>query len=206
MGDALAQHYDQKVFATALKATKAGTAGPVTGMGAASNDAIGASPTIADFITACYDAQQHFDENDIPDNDRVLFVTPAVYYDLVEDGRFLNRDFGNNNGSQSDAAIMKVAGLPVIKTNNLAKDWSNGGANDLATERAGAATTDYDVDASNIMGLVLQRQALGAAHLMDISTESEYSVRHQGDLMVSKMANGMKVLRPECLRSIEAAA
>lgn len=206
MGDALAQHYDQKVFATAVKACADGATGPVAGMGAATRDAIGASPTIQNFVDAVYDAQAALDARDVPENDRVIFVDPATYYDLVNDGRFLNRDFGNTNGSQSNADIMKIAGLPIIKTNNLAKDWSQGGTNDLDVVRAGSQVTDYDVDSTSTKALILQRQALGAVHLMDVSSESEYSVRHQGDLLVSKMANGMDVLRPECLHLIDAAA
>lgn len=199
MGDSLAQAYDQKVFATAIKACVDGASGPIAGFGAATEAALGTTPVIADIVDAIYDAQRLMDERDIPENDRVLFVTPTVYYDMVKDGRVLNRDYGNDAGSQSSASVLKVAGLPVYKTNNLAKDWSNGGANDLVVERAGAAVTDYEVDGSTVKFLVLQRQALGAVHLMDIATESEYSVRHQGDLLVSRMANGMGVLRPECL-------
>lgn len=205
MGDALAQHYDQKVFATAVKACVDGATGAVAGMGAATRDAIGASPTIGVIADAIYDGQATLDKRDIPENDRVVFLDPDTYYEFVKDGRFLNRDFGNDNGSQASATILQIAGLPVVKTNNLAKNWSNGGADDLGTVRAGAAVTDYDVNATTVKALILQRQALGAAHLMDISTESEYSVRHQGDLMVSKMANGMKVLRPECLHLIDGA-
>jgi hypothetical protein len=34
--------------------------------------------------------------------------------------------------------------------------------------------------------------------LMDLSTEMEYSVRHQGTLIVAKYAMGHGILRPEC--------
>lgn len=205
MGDSLAQAYDQKVFATAVKACVDGASGSVAGIGAATRDAIGAAPTISAFVTAVYDAQAAMDSRDIPENDRVIFVDPGTYYDLVDDGRFLNRDFGNSNGSQSGGSILKIAGLPIIKTNNLAKDWSQGGANDLDVVREGAQVTDYDVNASTVKALILQRQALGAVHLMDLASETEYSARHQGTLMLSKMANGMGVLRPDCLHLIDAA-
>jgi len=205
MGDSLAQIYDQKVFALATKACVDGDTGPIAGFGAATRDALGASPAIADIVDAMYDAQKTLDERDIPESDRVAFVTPEVYYAMVNDGRVLNRDYGNG-GSQSGANLPQVAGLTLIKTNNLNKDWSNGGTDDLATVRAGAAITDFDVDASTSKVLIMHRQAIGAVHLMDMSTEAEYSARHQGTLLLAKMANGMGVLRPECLHLLDGAA
>lgn len=207
MGDSLAQAYDQKAFAKATKACLTGATGPVSEMGAATKADLGTTPTIAAIIDAIYDGQRIMDERDIPENDRVLFVTPQVYYDLVSDGRVLNRDYGNADaGSQSSASVLKVAGLSLIKTNNLDKNWANGQANDLNVEREGSVLTEYEADGSSNLFLLMQRQAIGAVHLMDISTESEYSVRHQGDLMVSRMANGMGVLRPECLHMGRSAA
>lgn len=197
MADSLAQAYDTKVFALAVKAcTTAMANAALPEFGSAANETIGAAYATTAFVDAVYAMQANLDENDIPDNDRVLFVPPSVYYDLVNDGRFLNRDYGNNNGSQSDASILKVAGLPLVKTNNLAKNHAN------TVKREGITDSRYDVDATKVKGLILQRQALGAVHLMDIATESEYKIERQGDLMVSKMANGMGVLRPECLRAI----
>jgi len=199
MGDSLAQAYDKKVFALATNACASGTSGPTADHGSASKIDIGASPTISDFVDACYQAQTEMDENDIPEMDRVLFITPKMYYDLVDDGRFLNRDYGNANGSQADASILKVAGLPVVKTNNMAVDHTS-----LNVEREGSTVADFNYNASSFKGLVLQRQALGAVHLMDVSTEAEYKLERQGTLMVSKMANGMGVLRPDCLKGIDA--
>lgn len=199
MGDALAQAYDKKVFGLALKACVDGTASTVPDTTAtASKINIGATPSVSDFVTAVYQAQATLDKNDIPENDRVIFVDPDTYYDLIDDGRFLNRDFGNANGSQANATILQIAGLPIIKTNNLNLNHVN------SVEREGSVVTDYDADARTVKALILQRQALGAVHLMDISSEAEYKIERQGTLMVSKMANGMDVLRPECLIAIDA--
>ena len=206
MSDSLAQAYDQKVFATALKAAFTGATGPIAEMGAATKVDIGATPTAADIVDQLFSAQQYFDEKDVPEMDRVAIVTPAVYYDLVKDGRILNQDYGNgSNGGQARPGSLTVAGLPLVVSNNLNKDWSQGGADDLDVVRAGSQVTDYDVDASNVKALVLQRQALGAVHLMDLAVESEYQIERQGELTVARMANGMGVLRPECIRALNAA-
>lgn len=198
MADSLAQAYDTKVFAMAVKAClDAMDNDALPEFGSAADVDLGTTFDVQTFVDAIYATQAKLDENDIPENDRVLFVPPTVYYALVNDGRFLNRDFGNDgNGSQADARILKVADLPLVKTNNLSRNHAN------AVKREGVTIADFDVDASNVKGLILQRQALGAVHLMDISTESEYKLERQGDLMISKMANGMGVLRPECLRTL----
>jgi len=46
---------------------------------------------------------------------------------------------------------------------------------------------------------------MGTVKLLDLSSEMEYDMRRQGTLMISKMAVGHGVLRPECLYEIRAA-
>lgn len=201
MGDALAQSYDRKAFALALKALEDGATGPIAEMGAATTDEIPNAPTNAEFIDAVFASQQHFDETNIPTEDRVLITTPKRYYSLVQSGEILNQDFGNaGNGSQAEGTVLKVAGLRIRVSNNFAINNVNN------VKRAGATLTDYNVDATLYEGLVMQRQALAAVHLQEIASESEYQMNRQGTLMLSKMANGMGVLRPECLRGIKRAA
>lgn len=201
MADSLAQAYDQHLFAIASKACDAGTAGAVTEQGAATVDAIGASPTTANIIDAIFDSAAYFDQTNIPQNDRVVFLTPAVYWDLIQDGGLLDRDFGNENGSQSGGNIFKVAGMELIPTNNLALNF---GTATLAGQRAGAGVTDYTFDGTSSVALVMQKQALGTVKLMEMSTEKEYQLGRQGTLMVSRYGCGHGVLRPECLRLIDA--
>ena len=200
-GDALAQAYDQHLFAIATKAAVDGTTGAVSEMGPATQDKIGASPALDDIVASIYDSAAYLDKTNVPDGDRVIFVTPDIYYDLVEDGRFLNRDFGNQNGSQAGGTIMRVAGMDIIKSNNLALNF---GTDTLAGQRAGSAITDYTVDGSNTVALILQKQALGAVKLMNLATEKDYQVNRQGTLMVTRMASGMGVLRPDAIRLITA--
>ena len=47
------------------------------------------------------------------------------------------------------------------------------------------------------------KSAVGTVKLMDLSTEAEYSVRYQGTTIVSKMALGTGVLRPEAMIEIQ---
>ncbi|ESZ33218.1 capsid protein [Mesorhizobium sp. L2C067A000] len=203
MGESLAQAYDQHLFAIALKAAKAGTAGAVAEMGVATEDKIGAAPSLTNVVDSIYAAATYFDATNIPANERTVFVTPSLYWDLIQDGSFINRDFGNGGANQNSGGQLKVATFDVVPTNNLAKNF---GVNTLVGKRAGADVTDYTVDGTKALALVMQKQALGTVKLMNLSTEKEYQTSRQGTLMVSRMAVGHGVLRPECIRLISALA
>lgn len=203
MGDALAQAYDQHLFAIAAKAAKAAATGAVPEMGAATEAKIGAAPTLKNIVDAIYASAALFDSTNIPETDRAVFVTPQVYWDLIQDGSFINRDFGNGGANQNSGGQLKVATFEVVPTNNFARNF---GTDTLAGKRAGAGVADYTVDNTKGLALVMQKQALGTVKLMNLSTEKEYQVGRQGTLMVSRMATGHGVLRPECLRLISALA
>mgnify|MGYP003646807522 FL=1 len=204
MGDALAQVYDQNLFGLAFKGIAAGTAGAVTGQGPAVRKPIGtATPTTTQVVDEIFTGAAAFDSTSIPKEDRCVFVTPTIYWDLIQDGSFLDRDFGNDgNGSQATGGLMRVAGFEVIPTNNMA---INHGTDTLSGSQAGSATTDYDINASTYVAMLMQKQALGSVHLMDLASESEYQINRQGTLMVSRMAVGHGLLRPECIYGIDAA-
>ena len=197
MGDALAQTYDRNILSMAVKACRAtAETGAVADMGDASQVALGATPTTTNIIDALYGAAQSFDEGNIPEEGRFALVTPAVYYALVQDDKLVNRDYVSGNGDYADGKILRVAGMEIVKTNNLALDHTaTSGVPNLAK---------YDVDASATRALVMHPTALGCVQLMDVASEAEYDIRRQGTLMVSKMAVGHGVLRPEGL--IELAA
>lgn len=204
MGDSLAQAYDQHLFAIATKAAQDGTTGAITDMPAATWDKIGASPTTSDVVDAIYNGAAHFDATNIPQNDRCVVVTPSIYWDLVQDGSFIDRDFGGDgNGSRSKGGLMRVAGFEVVASNNLDLNF---GTDSLAGSQSGAATTDYTVDGQSSVAMLLQKQALGTVKLMNLATEKDYQTERQGTLMVSRMAVGHGVLRPECIRLIDAVA
>lgn len=202
MGDSLAQAYDQHLFALATKAAQSGTTGAVAEMGPATEVKLGATPTLSQIIDEIYNSAAYFDATNVPENDRFVFVTPSLYWDLVQDGSFLDRDFGNEgNGSKAKGGIYRAAGIEIIPSNNLAKNF---GVSTLAGQTNGAANAKYTVNGLTNVALVVQRQALGTVSLMNLSTEKEYQVGRQGTLMVSRMGVGHDVLRPECIRLLSA--
>jgi len=190
MGDALAQTFDRNLLSMAVKEARTPSSATVADMGVASSVALGATPTTTQIIDGLYSAAETLDVADVAEDDRFVIVTPAVYYALVQDSKLVNRDYVSNNGDYADGKILRVAGMPIVKSNNLALDHTATGTNV-------ANLAKYDVDASATKALVLHKSALGCVKLMDVASESEYDIRRQGTLMVSKMAVGHGILRPE---------
>lgn len=131
-----------------------------------------------------FDAQKTLDEKNVPDNDRNAFFLPAQYYLLSQNTTVINQWY-DGKGSISEGTVLKIAGLPIVKTNAIPQSNVTTGP------------SDYQGDFSNTVGLVMHKGAVGTVKLMDLSTEAAYDIRRQGHLMVAKYAVGHGVLRPE---------
>lgn len=204
MGDALAQTYDRNLLSLAVKAARdpSGIGNGAVDQGDAQSVNIGTvTPTVQQIVDAIYAAAEAFDLKNIPESDRYCFVGPAVYWDLVTNDKLINRDFSGDNGVYSDGKVWNVAGIKIVKTNNLRINHT------LAGELAKYPdySSKYAVNASDTLALIMHPQALGTVKLMDLSSEMEYDIRRQGTLMVSKMAVGHGVLRPECIYEVRQA-
>ena len=207
MGQALAQTYDRNLLSLAVKAARDTGAGGIgvgaVGQGNAQSVGIGVSYSVQNLVDAAYAAAQSFDEKNIPAEDRYLIVSPAVYYKLVNSDKLLNLFYNpGNNGSYSDGKVQTVAGFTIVKSNNLSLDHTAAANTALYPDYS----SKYTVNASTTVGLFMHPQALGTVKLLDLASEMEYDLRRQGTLMVSKMAVGHGVLRPECLYEIKATA
>jgi hypothetical protein len=205
MGQALAQTYDRNLLSLAVKAARDTGAGGLgvgaVGQGNAQSVGIGVSYTIQNLVDASYAAAQSFDEKNIPAEDRYLIVSPAVYYKLVNSDKLLNLFYNpGNNGSYSDGKVQTVAGFTIVKSNNLALNHVT------AASTYPDYSSKYAIDASATVGLFMHPVSMGTVKLLDLSSEMEYDIRRQGTLMVSKMAVGHGVLRPEALYEIKATA
>jgi len=193
LGNALAVQMDKHIFQTIYNASKATALDP---------QAAGQSVTEANFLTdgkkaaeAIYAAAQILDENDVPESDRFAAVSPAVYYNMIKDttAATINRDFGGQ-GSFADGNVFKIAGIQIVKTNNLPSGTiSSGVGSGSIVGGAGNLGGTF----TNDKAVVWHKSCSATLKLLDLSTEMEYSARHQGTLMVAKYAVGHGVLRPE---------
>ena len=131
-----------------------------------------------------FDAQQTLDEKNVPENDRNAFFLPAQYYLLAQNTTVINQLY-DGKCSISEGTILKIAGLPIVKTNSIPQTNVTDGPD------------AYKGDFSNTVGLVAHKGSTGTVKLMDLAAESDYDIRRQGTLMVAKYAVGHGILRPE---------
>jgi len=199
MGNALARTVDQHLLQLAILAAQASATVNGENGGAVITDA-DAKTNAASLITSIFDAVQTLDEKDVPEDDRFCIVPPSTYYNIVENDKILNRDFGGTNGVYADGTVLKVAGVNIVKSNTAVAAF---------TDQSGASSTGenntYNGDFSNTAAVVFHKSAIGTVKLMDLAMESEYDIRRQGTLMVAKMALGHGILRPEAAVEIQTA-
>ena len=167
IGRALAYTYDRHILNLFLKAARGSS--PVTG------EAGGGKVTAATMLS---------------DTSGETLIASLFNAAAILDGK-------NVAGSYSDAYVLKVAGINIVKTNHapfgttVASTAPAGGS-----QGAGTDTTKYGVVATNAVGVVCHKQAVGTVKLLDLAMESQYDIRRQGTLMVAKYAMGHGVLRP----------
>ena len=200
MGRKLSNVFDKNVIIELIKAARSSAVIP-DGFGGAQladdkmkiADSVGAEDVKekASAIAAkLFEAAAILDEKDVPEEDRYAVFRPADYYALVQNTDVINRDWGGA-GIYSDGKVWRVAGIEILKSNNLVK-----------TNTADAEDPDYNefhnVDASQTVGLVWHKGAVGTVKLMDLSLQSAWDIRRQGTLIVARYAVGHGILRPEC--------
>lgn len=201
MGAALAQTYDRSLISLAVKTARAGAAGAVASQGAAVSTAVGLTPTIRSIVEAIYAEAAAMDALFLPKEDRVAVVSPATFWQLVQDDKLLDKDFGDN-GSYAEGNVRKVAGFSIVASPNLGVDHT-AAAN---TAKYPDFNTKYMANTSDTAVLLFQKTGLATVKLMELATESQYDIRRQGTLMVSKMAVGHGAVRPESIRELRKVA
>ncbi len=138
-------------------------------------------------VTAAFTAARRFDEKNVPESDRFMFVKPLMYYTLINSGtKTINVDFNRDgSGSVQSGQIFRLYGMEIVKTNNL------------PTSNITTGPSAYQGDFTNMLILFMHRSAVGTVKLVDLSVEMEYDIRRQGTLIVAKYALGHGILRPE---------
>ncbi len=196
LGMALAKQYDVRLQQTGILCAR--SAASVTGgNGGSAITSANSGTDGATMAAAIFDAAQALDEKDVPENDRYCILKPAQYYNLAQTTNVLNRDWGGS-GAYQDGTVLKVAGIHIIKSNNLP-------STNVSSATTGENNT-YHGNFSTTTGLVFQREALGTVKLMDLTVEqtgNDFGVQYQGTLMAAKFAMGHGALRPECAVEIK---
>lgn len=200
MGQALAQTYDRNLLSLAVKAARDTGAGGLgkgaVGQSDAYSSSIGASPTVQNIVDEMYNAAASLDNKFIPQEGRFAIVSPSTYWSLVTNDKILNKFYSEGNGDYAKGKLLNIAGFDIVKSPNLSLDHT------AVTATYPDYNSKYTVDATKTLAMCMTAEALGTVKLLDLASEMQYDIRRQGTLMVSKMAVGHGVLRPECIYEI----
>ena len=132
-----------------------------------------------------FDAAEQLDENNVPESDRYMYVRPAQYYLMAETTNLINRDWGGS-GVYAEGEVMKVAGIHIVKTNNLP-----------ITNISSSQVTTHDGNFSTTKALVMHKSSVATVKLLNLAVETEYQIKNQGWIIVAKYAMGHGFIRPE---------
>ncbi len=206
IGEALAKFYDERLARVLAKASAEGA--PVTGEDGGFHVNLGSGNTFdaQALVDGFFEAAAVLDGRDAPAEGRVAVLAPRQYYSLISsvDTNILNREIGNTQGDMnSGKGLYSIAGIRILKSNNLAALYGQ----DLSSAAITGENNDYQVDASNLAGLVFHREAAGCIQSVAPSiqtTSGDFNVQYQGDLIVGKLAMGAGSLRTAVAGSFQA--
>lgn len=192
VGRVLAQVWDRQVLQVGVLAARTTTEnipGESPAGSVITETAAGAYDDPDAMAATFYAAAQIFDEKNVPEQDRIAYLKPGAYYRLLRSDKAVNRDFGGT-GDRAKGKIWEIAGIEIVKTNNLPN------TNVITGIQAGT-DAKYVGDFTKVEALFMHKSAVGTVQLMDLSTRSDYDPRRVGTQVMSKLAAGHGVLRPE---------
>ena len=183
-GIALGTQWDQNVMQQGVLGARSATL--VTGgNGGSVLTNAGYGTTGSTLGSGLFDAAEQLDENNVPESDRYMYVRPAQYYLMAETTDLINRDWGGR-GVYAEGEVMKVAGIHIVKTNNLP-----------ISNISSAQVTAHDGNFSTTKALVMHKSSVATVKLLNLAVETEYSIKNQGWIIVAKYAMGHGFIRPE---------
>lgn len=140
---------------------------------------------------ALYSLWSKFDQLDVPEVGRTFAIHP-MYYPLLfmsTDKAFINRDYGNNNGSNSTMETFLAAGWRVVKTSNIPRT-------DLSTPAS--KNTELDRDFTNTAGAVYSPECAIRFAAQDVRVQMQYDMRLQANTYAASMMAAYGSFRREC--------
>ena len=200
LGMALAREFDKKTMRVGVLAARSAGLIADEPSGSVINGGTTVETDGEKLAEAIFSAAQIWDEKDVLDWERTVIVRPAQYYLMAQTTKLLNRDWGGA-GVYADGKVLKVAGIQIVKSNNLPNT-------NITTATEGEKNT-YTGDFTNTVALCLQKEAIGTVKLKDLTVQqsgADFNVVYQSTLMLGKYAMGHGILRPACAIEISKAA
>ncbi|MFG1420041.1 hypothetical protein V5F38_19965 [Xanthobacter sp. V0B-10] len=184
LGQELAYQYDTHLGAVLALAARASS--PITGRAGGSRIAHADMRTDpARLEAALFTATQTLDEKNVGQADRYAVFRPAQFYLLAQRDRLVDTNLGAK-GDVASGVVQTIAGLPIVKSNHV------------PSTNVTTGPAKYQGDFRTTAGLVFNKYAAGTVQLLDLSVESEYEIRRQGNFFIAKYLCGHDVLRADC--------
>lgn len=141
----------------------------------------GTTPTTAITKNNLLDAQKTLDLLNVPEEDRVWFLSPNAIRDLMADtgNYFTSLDFADTKALVKGQLQYLVLGSPVVKTTNL------------NTGTSGSPVSTYYKNG------YFHKSAIGLAMQKDVELQQEYSIEYQGLIVNGRCLYGTEALRPD---------
>lgn len=194
MGYALAKEADIRLQRVAILGAR--SAALVTGQnGGTELTNANYGDTASTLAAGFFEAAQTLDELDVPSEDRYAVLKPEQYYLLAQDTNIINKDW-DGAGSYSKGKVLEIAGITILKSNNLPQDNYAGVTGENNT---------YSGDFRNTVGFIMHRDGLKTLQLKGLTMEE--SRRHQQftDLISARYAMGHGFTRPDCFVELKTA-
>ena len=222
LGRSLATDLDRKIAAIALKAANTAAIAGVMPGGQVVERAVSGGSGIGSFYADAATGgsvffrndvaalARQFDEDNVPQEGRFLFIPPYIRSILRHETDIFNRDFNDGSvaGTLNTRTIGVLEGFQLILTNNLPGDWTgttNGRYNLIDTEFAKydfecglTATGQKRPAAIALCGAGMGQPAIGMVQASGMRTVIEDDERRNVKFMKAQMHVGFDVLAPFC--------
>ena len=221
LGRSLATDLDRKIAAIALRAANTAAIAGVMPGGQVVEREVSSGSGIASFFADTStgsgnfrndvaDLARQFDEDNVPQEGRYLFIPPYIRSILRHETNIFNRDFNDGSvaGTLNTRTIGVLEGFQLILTNNLPGDWTgttNGRYELIDTEFA-----KYDFEcgltasgqkrpaAIALCGAGMGQPAIGMVQASGMRTVIEDDERRNVKFMKAQLHVGFDVLAPFC--------
>nr|BAR25495.1 major capsid protein [uncultured Mediterranean phage uvMED]BAR25545.1 major capsid protein [uncultured Mediterranean phage uvMED] len=205
IGEALALHYDERIFRVLDMASRAPSAVDGEVGGFEIEIGTGKQFDAQAIVDGFFEAAATLDERNAPADGRVAVLNPRQYYSLISsvDTNILNREIGNTQGDMnSGKGLVSIAGISIRKSNNLPfmKSYNT-------SPTPNGEKNDYTDSNDTCAGLIFHKEAAGVLTSIAPSIETtsgDFHVQYQGDLIVGKLAMGCGHLRTSVAGSLQA--
>lgn len=143
--------------------------------------------TEAKFFTV----KQNFDEADVPDENRIAIIPPAVEADLLSINRFVSADYlgGAPQKIASGRFMGRLHGFNVMRTSRIKA--ADSGRPDIG---GGTASTYYSI--------FMQEEAIMYGLPKPMSLQSDYNLEYLGTLVVADEIFGSAIYRQDSLNVV----